>query len=57
MKEIKAKWGNDIVDAYHCVLLNDDPCYTEFNGVYITNVTPFIGINEIVAVEEIMSKQ
>ena len=40
MKEIKAKWGNDIVDAYHRVLLNDEPCYTEFNGVYISNVPP-----------------
>lgn len=40
MKEIKAKWGADIVDAYHQVLLADEPSYTEFNGVYITNVPP-----------------
>lgn len=52
MKEIKAQWGADIVDAYHQVLLSDEPCYTEFNGVYITNVTPFVGLNEIVSFEE-----
>ena len=40
MKEIKQKWGSDIVDAYHQVLLSEEPCYTEFNGVYITNVKP-----------------
>jgi len=54
MKEIKAQWGNDIVDAYHQVLLADDPCYAEFNGVYITNVTPFPGIN---TTEEMNGKQ
>lgn len=53
MKEIKAKWGADIVEAFHCVLVNDGPCFTEFNGVYITNVVPHAGINEIVETEEI----
>ena len=54
MKEIKAKWGSHIVEAYHQVLLSDEPCYTEFNGVYITNVAPFVGMNEIVSTEEII---
>ncbi len=47
MKEIKAKWGSHIVEAYHQVLLSDEPCYTEFNGVYITNVAPLAGNEEI----------
>lgn len=51
MKEIKAQWGTDIVDAYHQVLLSSGPSYTEFNGVYITNVPP--QINGTVTTEEL----
>lgn len=40
MKEIKQKWGTHIIDAYHEVSASQEPCFTEFNGVYITNVKP-----------------
>ena len=47
MKEIKAKWGSHIVEAYHQVLLCDEPCYTEFNGVIISNVHPVVAMENI----------